>query len=383
MRVRSIDVFRALTMLLMIFVNDLWTLHEAPSWLDHSPWDVDFLGVADVVFPAFLFVLGMSIPYAIGSRIKKGESALHILSHIGIRSLALLIMGVYTAAQPMAVPESGINQYWFATLMVIAFFLLWNVYPRDGKLNKKIIYLLQGTGVIILIIIALLFKGKAWGSDEIRGFGLYWWGILGIIGWTYLTCATLFYFIRKKQMLGVIISVIIFCGINIQNKITGIEWFIGGGAFHAFTMFGVLASLIFERTRNTNKFYVYFSSLSLLLIIAGLFARNYFIISKLQATPTWVFLCTGISFGVFAIIHFIIEELNGSRIFNIIDPAGSATLTCYMIPYVWDSVLEFIGFRMPEVLVTGNIGLIKNTMYAFAVVIVTGMLTKLHLKLKI
>lgn len=384
MRVRSIDVFRALTMLLMIFVNDLWTLKDVPEWLDHAPWNKDFLGLADIVFPAFLFVLGMSIPYAIASRVKKGQKPLQILSHIAIRSLALLIMGVYTAAQPMIVPEaSKITQYGFAVLMVIAFFLIWNVYPKDGKLKRNHIYMLQALGVVILVVIAILFKGKGWGSDEIKGFGIFWWGILGIIGWTYLACATFFYIIRKYAMPAVIIGLVVVCGINIQNKLTGIEWFIGGGAFHAFTLFGILASLIFEKLRNSNKLYIYFLAIGALLIAAGIFSRQYFMISKLLATPTWVFLCTGISFAFFALIHFIIEKLNGSNAFNIINPAGSATLTCYMIPYVWDSVLEFINFKMPEVLVTGNIGLIKNALYALAVVILTGFLSRIHLKLKI
>ena len=57
-RIHSIDVFRALTMLLMIFVNDLWTLKDIPEWLGHKPADVDGIGLADVVFPAFLFIVG-------------------------------------------------------------------------------------------------------------------------------------------------------------------------------------------------------------------------------------------------------------------------------------------------------------------------------------
>ena len=32
MRLKSIDIIRALTMLLMIFVNDLWTLSNIPEW---------------------------------------------------------------------------------------------------------------------------------------------------------------------------------------------------------------------------------------------------------------------------------------------------------------------------------------------------------------
>jgi predicted acyltransferase len=73
-RIASIDIFRALTMLLMILVNDLWTLHDIPEWLEHTKAEEDGMGLADVVFPAFLFIVGLSIPFAIKARINKGDS---------------------------------------------------------------------------------------------------------------------------------------------------------------------------------------------------------------------------------------------------------------------------------------------------------------------
>src|SRR5512133_3170809 len=91
-----IDVFLAITMLLMIFVNDLWSLTGIPVWLGHARADQDFLGFSDIVFPCFLFIVGMAIPYAIRNRIEKGDSHLRILYHIVLRSIALLVMGFFT-----------------------------------------------------------------------------------------------------------------------------------------------------------------------------------------------------------------------------------------------------------------------------------------------
>ena len=59
----AIDIFRALTMLLMIFVNDLWSITGSPDWLGHATSEQDFMGLADIVFPCFLFVVGMSMAY--------------------------------------------------------------------------------------------------------------------------------------------------------------------------------------------------------------------------------------------------------------------------------------------------------------------------------
>src|SRR5215216_3023200 len=78
-RVASIDIVRALTMVLMIFVNDLGSLKNIPTWLEHVKPGVDGIGLADVVFPAFLFIVGLSLPFAVDSRRKKGDTELQLI----------------------------------------------------------------------------------------------------------------------------------------------------------------------------------------------------------------------------------------------------------------------------------------------------------------
>ena len=94
-RVIAIDIVRALTMILMIFVNDLWSLSNIPAWLGHVDRGVDGIGLADVVFPAFLFIVGLSLPYAIDARIKKGDTTGQLVKHVLTRTIALLVMGVF------------------------------------------------------------------------------------------------------------------------------------------------------------------------------------------------------------------------------------------------------------------------------------------------
>jgi len=49
-RISSIDIMRGLTLVLMLFVNDL-NMNVAPAWLGHRPADFDGMGLADWVFP--------------------------------------------------------------------------------------------------------------------------------------------------------------------------------------------------------------------------------------------------------------------------------------------------------------------------------------------
>jgi predicted acyltransferase len=73
-RVASIDVFRGLTIMVMVFVNDLAGVHGLPWWTYHAHRDQDAMTYVDMVFPFFLFIVGMSMPIAIAGRLKRNPS---------------------------------------------------------------------------------------------------------------------------------------------------------------------------------------------------------------------------------------------------------------------------------------------------------------------
>ena len=382
-RIFSIDVFRAITMLLMIFVNDLWSLTGVPLWLEHSRADQDFLGFSDIVFPCFLFIVGMAIPYAIRNRIAKGDSHLQILQHIALRSLALLVMGFFTVnISDLNVEASGFSRELFQILMVAGFFLIWNVYPKSEDWKKYLFVGLQLVGVLILILLGYLFKGGKDGSEQMSP---QWWGILGLIGWTYLISAPIYLFARKSSVL-LLLFWFLFSLLNIADHAGWLKTPIpGGGAFQAFAFAGIAASLLIDKVTTSEKrqkLPIYYIGIGVLLLISGLVLRNFFIISKIQATPTWVFLCNGIAFVFLAVIYFVTDLKGKANWFNFIKPAGTSTLTCYLIPYLFYSVATF-AFTLPIFLKTGTVGLLKSFVYALIIVGITALLGKAKIKLKI
>ena len=70
-RYASIDIFRGTTMAVMIFVNDLDGVHGLPWWTHHAKSEINVMTYVDMVFPFFLFALGMSMPIAIEHRLRK------------------------------------------------------------------------------------------------------------------------------------------------------------------------------------------------------------------------------------------------------------------------------------------------------------------------
>ena len=144
----------------------------------------------------------MSLPFAINSRLAKGDDFWKLQSHIIWRTVGLLVMGVF-----MVNAESGYNEE--ATGMSIAVWslmfylcaiLVWNVYRFKNKIWG---YLLQVAGAIGLLLLAWTYRGGEGGSE---GMKPRWWGILGLIGWAYLF-SCIIYQLFKGKVLGLILAI--------------------------------------------------------------------------------------------------------------------------------------------------------------------------------
>ena len=118
------------------------------------------------------------------------------------------------------------------------------------------------------------------------------------------------------------------------------------------------------------------------LFLAGFISHKFWIISKLQETPPWVFYCTAISVGSYAILYWLVEK-GKAHWFNIIKVAGTATLTCYLVPYVAYSVSSLIGIELSKWLTTGFVGLLNCAAFSLMVIGITHLLGRIHIKLKI
>ncbi len=86
---RSLDVFRGTTILLMIFVNNGGGGYV---FLNHTPWNG--LTIADCVFPWFLFIMGVSIVISMRSAAKRSVSKWKQFQHIMRRTILLFLLGL-------------------------------------------------------------------------------------------------------------------------------------------------------------------------------------------------------------------------------------------------------------------------------------------------
>ena len=77
-RLYSLDVFRGTTIAAMILVNNPGN-DSAYALLDHAKWNG--WTPTDLIFPFFLFIVGVSLVLSFRARVEKGESKRTLLLH--------------------------------------------------------------------------------------------------------------------------------------------------------------------------------------------------------------------------------------------------------------------------------------------------------------
>jgi len=384
-RLLSIDVLRALTMLLMIFVNDASSVSGIPTWLDHAKETEDALGFADTIFPAFLFIAGLSIPLAIKSRISKGDTTWQVLIYIISRSAALLIMGFYHVNLESYSPVSILPKAVWEILITLSFFMIWLDYPETIAKAKK--YAIMGFGLALLIALAVIYKG----GDLAHPHWMHtsWWGILGIIGWSYLICALVYYF-SKGKLITIIIIWALLAVMNIASHTFLDHDFlpiIGDCSAVVLTMGGVVTIGLYAhlvKIEKTQRIWLLFGIIGIALVISGLIIRPYTEgISKIRSTPAWIFISSGLTILMFELFIYLVDIKGKINWFKAIRPAGTSTLTCYLIPYFQVALLELFNVTYPQIFNSGIIGLLRSLATALIIIWLVGLMEKRRLRLKI
>lgn len=388
-RVMAIDLVRALTMILMIFVNDLWSLSGIPAWLGHVDRGVDGIGLADVVFPAFLFIVGLSMPFAIEARRKKGDTTRQLLLHVVTRTIALLVMGVFLVnGENINGEATGVSRLAWNTLCCTSFILIWNSYPRD--LSRPLVYGLKAVGIVTLVTLAFLYRGGE--AGDLHRFGPQWWGILGLIGWAYLASGLVTVFAGNSLpvVAGAWGFFSVLSMVSHAHLIPSFLRFIPdpilGGTLTGLTLGGVATALIFRHYRlqqNDRMLAIVFLALSAVLIILSVLTRPYWGLAKLGATPAWLFLCSAFTILAFLAMYWIADVWGKANWFSFIRPAGTDTLLCYLMPYFAYATMRFLGIHLPEFMLIGGIGLMKSFLFALLCVFITGWLSKIGIRLKL
>lgn len=97
-RLLSLDVFRGLTVAAMLLVNNPGTWSAVYAPLEHAEWNG--WTPTDLIFPFFLFIVGVSMAFSIVPRRERGEAPARLFGKAAKRGAILIGLGLLLAAFP-------------------------------------------------------------------------------------------------------------------------------------------------------------------------------------------------------------------------------------------------------------------------------------------
>lgn len=96
-RFLPLDVYRGLIMILLVsdglgfnLLPDKPLYRAIAHQFQHKPWGGAVF--YDLIMPAFLFMVGVAMPFAIGRRLEKGEAPQQVFRHVWVRCLSLMVI---------------------------------------------------------------------------------------------------------------------------------------------------------------------------------------------------------------------------------------------------------------------------------------------------
>jgi predicted acyltransferase len=409
-RITSIDAARGLVMFTMIFVNDISGVsHQiVPDWMRHFHGRSGMTFV-DLVFPAFLFIVGMSIPAALGGRLRAGEPVWKILSHVIARTLCLLLVGILMVNdESPGASMSGLSPDLWAVLMYLCAILAFcSILPaargeaaaETARRWQVISRLLRAAGFTGLLVLAFLFRGdKGQRIITLSPFVIHtvWYGILGLIGWAYLVGSIVFLAFGRSPLalLGCLALLLALYAADQSGVLDGF-WLsryvgVGGtlGAHPSITVAGSLLAWILPPCQKLNltarlRFTAWFilGCAAAAQLLAGLYG-----ISKNAATPSWCLWACAITGLIWLVFHLLSDLGPVHPLARVFALAGRNVLLAYLLSEMLPSAASLS--HMDELLAKiGELGLAaaiaRSAAIAAALLAVTVGVNRLGFRLKI
>lgn len=363
------DVLRGLVVTLMIFVNDLSSAASAPRVFLHLPAEADGMSIADLVFPAFLFIAGMSIPLALGRVHSGGLARGDALRRVGVRVLSLLVMGVVMVNADEHDPWG--KGLWSACAYA-CLFATFCVVPEDKSRTRTVLLWLRRGGALGLCALALMYRGPAGeplllgpllGSGDGVWLRHSWWGILGQIGWAWGVAAIIYVLVGRRRewlLAGCFILVLLFPATQagLGGFLGGrawLEWFapvlrifsvpIGAldahvgiattlGTLSALTLAGTTLGTLLAGPQTETQGIArlrWALGFAAVLFVAGLLLDAPHGISKIRATPSFALYCGALTALAWAGLFAWLDVLRRGFPSSCVQPAGANPLLAYLL----------------------------------------------------
>jgi predicted acyltransferase len=273
-RLLSLDVFRGITVVLMILVNSPGN-QTAYSWLNHSAWNGCTL--ADLVFPFFIFIVGVSLVFSLSKSLKNGESKKQLALKITKRAITIFLIGLFL-----------------------------NAFPYHFHLDTLRIYGVLQRIAICYFVSALLFLTTNIRTQAIIFLGLliFYWAVMTLIPVPGFGAGDL----TEKGNLAAYIDRLIFSSMHLYEKIFDPEGVLSTFPAVATALLGNLTGVwLLSSTRDKQKKLQGMTTTGIVILIIGWIWGLSFPINKGLWTSSYVLWTGGLALLLLAFCYWLIE----------------------------------------------------------------------------
>jgi hypothetical protein len=301
-------------------------------------------------------------------------------------------MGVFMVNEGSGLNLGEHSEELYPIIMVVGFFLVWNDY---GGVRPWLRRLLRLAGAAILVWMVVRFR-----TGDGRVMQARWWGILGLIGWAYMACAIIYLIARDnlKVHFPAWVFFLLLCLLftetrggeplldlgrgNFIDSLRNTLHF-GNGSDQAIAMGGLMLTVAGWRASGRKPARRAAAGLcaAAVLVALGFASHRLFIVSKNIATLPWVLWSSAASVTLYALLEILVRH-NLTGWAKPLAPAGTATLTAYMVP---EFLIGFCGLTGLNLWgrFSGLAGILYIICYVALVLAITWALGRLHIKLKL
>lgn len=392
-------------MFMMIFVNDLAGAGKiVPDWMVHfSDRHRGGSGMTfvDLVFPAFIFIVGMSIPWSNGEGRTDPENSRACRPPHPVAAVHRLLM-VHETPDTAALGWSG--DWWCVLMYLSASAAFCSFSPpasasESRRKQSKIAGLcVRLAGLAGLVWLALVFRdAKGHRIITLAPFSLdtEWYGILGLIGWAYLVACIVYLMFRSNRtaILGCMALLMclfvadkkgVFEGFWL-NRIVGIGETLGSQG--AIAVCGLLlGSMLAAADMTSLKARMRFT----FWLVAGCAAAAMLLnraygISKSNATPSWCFWACAITAAMWYMLYLITDVRPVKLISRPLALAGQNVLLAYLISEMLPGLLEALHWSDGYGHLAMNLpsAVARSTICAILILLVSSNLNRIGFRLRL
>ena len=351
--------------------------------------DINGFTFVDMIVPIFMFILGISIPLALGKRLARGESPLQVSGHVLIRTVSLIIIGLMDVNRGAGLgrPYGDMLDWPHGLWKFLAWtfiFIVWLDIPLKSILAKNINRIMKIAGFMGLVWLAIVFRNPSGGH-----FTTSWWATLGQLGWGYLF-ASLTWLIFRNNRIGILgIFLLLHCmyiGItgNLFQGVWLINW-IGApilGTVSANAVGGlIVGTLLAEQSGHREKIFRALG-MGLFTFIAAFLLQPVGGLHRLSTS--WSLYATSFAFVIWALLYWCIDIKGWKKGLNPIRLIGQNCLFLYQMSRYWIFIYWFTGLTFYETLGQNTyMGITRAILYTVFLGAITVLATRKRILLKV